>query len=174
MFVDAFLFLLSANMVGTSRIMNLPAELSVIMTAALPVSELRGAIPLGLVKFGLPVFRTYVLAVIGNLIPVIPLLIFLEPVSQKLRRFKLWDRFFEWLYRRTRKRAEIVEKYEAVGLALFVAIPLPVTGAWTGSVAALLFRIKFKYAFPAIICGVLIAGVVVTTLTLGGKHLLAV
>ena len=154
--------------------MDIPAELSVMVTAALPVSELRGAIPLGVVKFGLPVFKTYVLAVIGNLIPVIPLLIFLEPVSQKLRRFKLWDRFFEWLCRRTRKRAEIVEKYEAIGLALFVAIPLPVTGAWTGSVAGLLFRIKFKYAFPAIICGVLIAGVVVTTLTLGGKHLLGI
>ena len=154
--------------------MDIPAELSVMVTAALPVSELRGAIPLGVVKFGLPVFKTYVLAVIGNLIPVIPLLIFLEPVSQKLRRFKLWDRFFEWLCRRTRKRAEIVEKYEAVGLALFVAIPLPVTGAWAASLSALLFRIKFKYAFPAIICGVLIAGVVVTTLTLGGKHLLGI
>ena len=149
---------------------DLPVELKVFLLAAAPVSELRGAIPLGIVK-GMPVFKTYLLAVAGNLVPVIPLLLFLEPVSKRLQRFKLMSRFFEWLYGRTRKRAEIVQKYEALGLALFVAIPLPITGAWTGCVAASLFRIKFRYAFPAIICGVLLAGVVVTLLSLGGRQI---
>ena len=148
-----------------------PVELSVIIAAALPVSELRGAIPLGIIK-GMPVLNTYILAVLGNLIPVIPLLLFLEPVSKKLSRFKMWERFFEWFYKRTRKRAGIVERYESIGLALFVAIPLPITGAWTGCVAASLFRIKFRYALPAIIFGVLLAGIIVTSLTLGGKHVL--
>ncbi len=149
----------------------MPVELSVIIMAALPISELRGAIPLGIIK-DLPIFETYLLAVVGNIIPVIPLLLFLEPVSEKLCRFKIAKRFFEWLYGRTRKRAEIVQKYEAIGLSLFVAIPLPITGAWTGCVAASLFRIRFRYALPAIIFGVLLAGVIVTSLTLGGRQIL--
>jgi len=148
-------------------------ELSVLIMAALPISELRGAIPLGAIR-GLPVVETYLLAVAGNLIPVIPLLLFLKPVSEKLSRFRITKRFFEWLYGRTKKRAEIVQKYEAIGLSLFVAIPLPITGAWTGCVAASLFRIKFKYALPAIICGVLLAGLIVTSLTFGGRHILGV
>ena len=147
---------------------NIPLELSVILVAALPVSELRGAIPLGIAG-GMPVLKTYLLAVAGNMIPVIPLLLFLEPVSGKLRRFRVWDRFFEWLFGRTRRRGKMVEKYEALGLALFVAIPLPVTGAWTGCVAAFLFGIKLRYALPAIICGVLVAGIIVTLLSLGIK-----
>ena len=147
---------------------NLPAELSVIILAALPVSELRGAIPLGIAS-GMPVFKTYLLAVAGNMLPVIPLLLFLKPVSDRLQRFRAGKRFFEWLYGRTRRRAEVVQKYEALGLSLFVAIPLPITGAWTGCVAASLFGIKFRYALPAIICGVLLAGVIVTLLSLGVK-----
>ena len=63
----------------------------------------------------------------------------------------------------------LVEKYEALGLALFVAIPLPVTGAWTGCIAASLFKIRFRYAFPAICVGVFIAAIIVTLLTLVGK-----
>ncbi|MCG8429981.1 MAG: small multi-drug export protein [Candidatus Omnitrophica bacterium] len=146
---------------------GIPRELAVMILGALPVSELRGAIPLGLYYgFGLP--KTFLLAVAGNLVPVVPLLILLEPVSNGLRRFPLWARFFEWLFERTRRRAETVQKYEALGLILFVAVPLPVTGAWTAAVAATLFKIRFRYAFWAIVCGVLIAGGVVSTLcTLG-------
>lgn len=147
---------------------GLPEELIVLIVAGLPISELRGAIPIGVV-LGLPLARILFLSIIGNLIPVIPLLMFLEPVSSKLRQFRLWSRFFKWLFDRTEKRAKIVQRYEALGLILFVAIPLPVTGAWTGCVAASLFKIKFRYAFFAIACGVLIAAAIVTTLTLAGK-----
>ncbi|MFC1804680.1 COG2426 family protein [Candidatus Omnitrophota bacterium] len=142
---------------------GLPEEYLVMIVSALPVSELRGAIPLGL-YLGMPAFKVFLLAVLGNLIPVIPLLFLLEPVSQRLRHFKLWARFFNWLFERTKRKAELVQRYEALGLALFVAIPLPITGAWTGIVAASLFKIRFKYAFPAICCGVLLAGVVVSLL----------
>jgi uncharacterized membrane protein len=71
-------------------------------------------------------------------------------------------RFFQWLFERTKAKGGIVERYEALGLMLFVAIPLPVTGAWTGTVAAFIFQIKRKYAFPSIIAGVCIAGVIVS------------
>lgn len=142
---------------------GLPRELVVVLLGALPIAELRGAIPLAL-YYGMTLPKAYTLAVIGNFLPVIPLLVLLEPVSSKLRRFPLWARFFDWLFERTRRRAETVQKYEAIGLMLFVAIPLPVTGAWTAAVAALLFKIRFRYALPAICAGILLAGVVVSVL----------
>ncbi|MBU2617583.1 MAG: small multi-drug export protein, partial [Euryarchaeota archaeon] len=94
--------------------------------------------------------------------------LWLEPVSNHLRRYKSWDKFFDWLFTRThRKHNERFEKYGAIALSLFVAVPLPVTGAWTGCAAAFVFGIKFRHALPAILLGVLIAGVVVTLTCLG-------
>ena len=140
---------------------ELPKEAIVIIVGALPVSELRGAIPLAL-SFGFSFKKAFIFSVIGNLIPVIPILILLEPVSNRLREFKLWSKFFDWLFKNTRNKANSVQKYEALGLALFVAIPFPATGAWTGAVAASLFKIRFRYALIAIISGVIIAGVLVS------------
>lgn len=148
---------------------GMPKEIITIIVAALPVSELRGALPLAILTFKIPLFKAFALSILGNLVPVIPLLLFLEPVSRKLRHFKPWRRFFDRLFERTRRKAAIVERYEALGLALFVAIPLPVTGAWTGCIAASLFKIRFRYAFAAICLGVLIAAVVVSMVTLAGK-----
>ncbi len=145
----------------------IPRELYTMLIAMLPVSELRGAIPYALGS-GLSWQQSYLWAVIGNFIPVIPLLLFLSPLSSALsRRFSLWRRFFDWLFARTRRRGNLVERYEALGLVLFVAIPLPVTGAWTGTVAAFLFGVRFKYALPAIILGILLAGTVVTLASVG-------
>ena len=113
--------------------------------------------------------ETYILAVIGNMLPVIPLLLFLDPVSTYLRRFKIGDMFFSWLFTRTHyKHSERFEKYGTFALTIFVAIPLPVTGAWTGCAAAFVFGIKFRHALLAISAGVMIAGVIVTAFTLGG------
>ena len=147
---------------------GLPKEIITVILAALPISELRGAIPIALIKMEQPLGRTIILAYLGNILPVIPLLLFLEPVSEVLRRVPLWSRFFDWLFERTKRKAEIVQRYEAIGLMLFVAVPLPVTGAWTGCIAASLFKIRFRYAFPAICAGVAIAAVIVTILTLMG------
>ena len=150
---------------------GLPKTWVTAFIAMVPVAELRGAIPWALaappVGGGLSWQAAYVWAVIGNFIPVVPILLLLEPVSQWLRRFKTFDRFFTWLFERTRKRGGMIEKYEALGLILFVGIPLPVTGAWTGAVAAFLFGVRFKYAVPCILAGILLAGVVVTLASLG-------
>ena len=151
---------------------GLPEELITIIVAALPVSELRGAIPLAIFTFKLPLAEAFFLSILGNLLPIIPLLLFLGPVSEKLRHFKIWRRFFDRLFERTRRKASVVEKYEAVGLILFVAIPLPVTGAWTGCIAASLFKIRFRYAFWAISAGVIIAAIVVSALTIAGRGIL--
>jgi uncharacterized membrane protein len=144
-------------------------ELIVVLIAMLPVAELRLAIPIAIYAFELNPFTAFYLSVIGNMIPVMPLLLFLEPVSNFLRRWRIWDIFFTWLFERThRKHNAKFEKYGIIGLALFVGIPLPVTGAWTGCAAAFVFGFKFKNSFFAILAGVMIAGAVVTALTVMG------
>lgn len=142
-------------------------ELVVFIISMLPISELRGAIPVAVIHFKFDIYKAYLISVIGNLIPVLPIIYFLEPIRRILSRIRFIREFFEWFYRRTYKRSQKVMRYGAIGLSLFVAIPLPVTGAWTGSVAAIIFNIKPRYAFPAIILGVLIAGVIVTSIVLG-------
>lgn len=145
------------------RLKSIPPDYVVIIVGALPISELRGAIPLAL-SWGMPISKAFILSVIGNISFVIPALFLFEPVSGALRKFKIWAGFFDWLFKRTRRKAEIIQKYEALGLALFVAIPLPITGAWTGVVAATLFKIRFRYAFIAILAGVICAGLIVSFL----------
>ncbi len=151
------------------KIHGVPAEMVVLIISMLPIFELRGGIPLG-AFLELVWWKTYLMAVLGNLIPVVPLLLFLNPVSEWLKRhISLADRFFEWLFARTRRRTEArMRKYGIfLGLMLFVAIPLPVTGAWTGCAAAFLFGVKFRYSFPAVMAGVLIASIIVSIITYG-------
>ena len=157
-------------MEGTTQVLTgAPPELVVIAIAALPVSELRGAIPMALKVYGMSPWKSYILAVFGNLLPVPVLLLFLGRVESYLRsRFSVFDSFFSWLFSRTRRKTrDKVARYGALGLVPFVAIPLPVTGAWTGVAAAYIFGIKFRYAFPAIALGVLIAGIIVTLASIG-------
>lgn len=141
-------------------------EIVTFVLSMLPISELRGAIPVGICS-GIPVSKTFLIAVVGNLVPILPILLLLDPVSRRLMRYHPFEVFFEWLFARTRRKGKLIERLELVGLMLFVAIPLPITGAWTGSVAAFLFDIPVRKAFPAIIAGVLIAGTVVTGVSLG-------
>jgi uncharacterized membrane protein len=143
------------------------APLWTLFIALLPIVELRGAIPWAIGVGGLSWSTAYLLSVVGNFLPVLPILWLLGPAERLLRGWPLMDRFFGWLFARTRSRSAVVQKYEALGLMLFVAVPLPVTGAWTGCVAAYLFGIRHRFAVPAIIAGILIAGVVVTLATLG-------
>jgi uncharacterized membrane protein len=142
---------------------TLPNELVVFLMATLPILELRGAIPWAL-KFApdMPLVTMYLVAVMGNFAPVIPILVFLGPVSEFLRKVPIFDRFFAWLFARTRRKGRLVERYEAIGLTMFVAIPLPVTGAWTGALAAFIFGVRLRHAIPCILLGILIAGIVVT------------
>ena len=150
----------------------LPAWLVVLLAAALPVSELRGAIPLAIGVYGYDPWQAYLLAVLGNLLPVVPLLLFLGPVSDWLRRFTFWDKFFTWLFSRTRRKyIREHESFSLTALALFVAVPLPVTGAWTGCAIAFLVGFRFWPAFVAISAGVLLAGVIVTATVLGVQWL---
>jgi uncharacterized membrane protein len=142
--------------------------LKVLGFALLPIFELRGAIPLAVLEYDFPWYNAYIISVIGNMLPVPFILLFLNAVTRILSRFTLFDRFFKWLFTYTKRRGTMIEKYERIGLVLFVAIPLPVTGAWTGSIVAVLLGMSFKRALLSIFFGVLIAGVIVTCLTLLG------
>ena len=142
--------------------------LIVVIISALPVLELRGALPVAINLFHMEWYQAFCLAVIGNLLPVPFLLLFLESLAKAVSKVALGRKLVDWVFEHTRRRGAVIEKYERIGLMLFVAIPLPVTGAWTGSVAAFLFGLKFRYAFLSILFGVIIAGGIVTCLCLLG------
>lgn len=134
----------------------------------LPISELRGAIPLA-VSFGWPIWQAYLVAVFANLIPVVLILLLLDPVAKFLsKHFKVFEKFFDWLFDRTRhKHNHKFERWGALALISFVAIPLPFTGAWTGALAAFLFGVELRKAIPLIFLGILIAGFIVSLISLG-------
>ncbi|MEN2983305.1 MAG: small multi-drug export protein [Thermus sp.] len=145
----------------------MPPELYVILVAALPVVELRGAIPLG-VALGLPPGKAFFLALLGNLL-VAPVALGLLPWAiLLLTRFPLLARAWEALEARVRlKGEEQVQRLGALGLFLFVAVPLPGTGAWSGAVLAVVLGLRRRYALLAISLGVLAAGLIVLLLTGG-------
>lgn len=139
----------------------------VVGVAMLPIFELRGAIPLGVKVFELSIYKVYFLSVLGNLIPVLPLLLFFKLFFHKLENVAVIGKFFSWWFRRVEKKSKSVKKWGFWGLVLLVAIPLPVTGAWTGTVAANLLEIRTRKAFCAILIGIIIAGVVVSLVVHG-------
>ena len=141
--------------------------LSVFGLAMIPVFELRGAIPVG-VAAGLPFWTVFLTAFLGNLLPVPFLILFTRRVFEWLRtKSALLERFVSRLERKAATKEDLLKKYELLGLCILVAIPLPCTGAWTGSLVAAVFDIRLKHAFPAIALGVLIAGIIVSVVTYG-------
>ncbi len=147
---------------------SLPEQLIVLIIAALPVVELRGSLPVAMDIFHMPWYQSLALSISGNLLPVPFLLLFYDSLAHLVSRINKGKRFMEWLYKRTRRQTGVIEKYKHVGLIIFVAIPLPGTGAWTAAIAAHLLGMKFRHAFFDIALGVIVAGVIVTTLVLLG------
>lgn len=113
--------------------------------------------------------EAYCIAIIGNMVPVVFILKYINPISKYLMsRSKFFNKFFTFLFERTRrKHSEKFEKWGALALITFVAIPLPVTGGWSGALAAFVFGIPFKKALPLISLGIVIAGIIVMGLSLG-------
>jgi uncharacterized membrane protein len=155
------------------QIFPIPGWLAAFLLAMSPIFELRGAIPIAIGVYGLSPIEAYLISVFGNLVPVVLLLLYLEPVAQYLMRYRVGEVFFTWLFTRTYRRySETHRKYGQLALVFFVSIPLPVTGAWTGCAIAFIFGFKFRHAFPAIAAGVLLSGIVVTFAVMGIKFLI--
>ncbi len=148
---------------------SIPPEIATLIIGMTPISELRGAIPIAVGIYKLSLWEAFFWAAVGNILIATILVFFLEKVSEVLsRRSKFFKKFFNWLFTRTRKRAQgKIEKYGAWGLYFLVAIPLPMTGGWTGALAAFLFGLPKKKSILIIALGVLTAGIIVSLLTFG-------
>ena len=141
----------------------------IFLLSTLPVTELRASIPIGIVILNQDPKSIFFYAILGNLIPIAPIYFLLEPVSRRLSRTRYMRIFFDWLFKKAKKKSYLVERYEALGLMLFVGIPFPGTGVWTGSIIASLLRMRFLPTFIAAFLGVIIAAIIVTALTILGK-----
>ena len=143
---------------------NVSSEMKVFFISMIPIFELRGAIPIGLLSYEMPLWKVFPIAIAGNMVPIFFILLFFDFVTKLFFKVPILKKILEAIFRRTRRKSEIIQKYEEIGLMLFVAIPLPITGAWTGSLAAYLLGLKFWKSILFIFFGVLIAGVVVSFL----------
>lgn len=144
----------------------LSIELTVMLTAALPIIELRGAIPVGM-SLGMSPVHATVISFIGSTIPVPFILFTIRPIFNYLKKTKLFKKLVHKLTDKSHNKSGNIQKYGAWGLLIFVAIPLPGTGVWSGSLAAALLDMRFKWAFPAILVGNLIAAVIIMGLSNG-------
>jgi uncharacterized membrane protein len=141
----------------------------VFFIAMTPILEIRGSLPLGIFYYKLPILETFFFSVLGNILIVIPLIIFLNYFTKILsKNFKVFDIFFTKLFEKTKiKHSNKIDIYGSLALILLVAIPFPGTGAWTGSLISYVFKIPYKKAFPLISLGVIIAGLVTLFISLG-------
>ena len=139
------------------------------LVAMVPVVELRGAIPFGVVR-GLNLWTAIIASVLGNLVPVPFIILFIRRIFEWMRaHMPKLDGLVTRMEKKAEKNRAAVEKYAFWGLAILVAIPLPGTGAWTGALVAAMMEMRLKRAFPAIVIGVVIAGVIVSIVTYGAQ-----
>lgn len=145
-------------------------EFIVFGLSMLPVSEIRGSVIYGLSALGKDISTqlfVYIISVIGNFLPVPFILWLFRPILKHLKKIRIFKRFTMWLENRTREKASKLAKISAGALFVFVAVPLPTTGAWTGAMIAALLDMRFKYALPAILAGIMVAGLIVTLIMNG-------
>lgn len=141
--------------------------LSTLFISMVPVIELRGAIPVAVAQ-GMNPWEAMVIAIIGNMIPVPFIILFIRKIFKWMRKVSpRLDALVNRLEARADSKADRVRKYEKLGLYLFVAIPAPGTGAWTGALIAAMLDIRMRTALPTIFLGVCTAGLIVTLLTIG-------
>ena len=144
-----------------------PTWFWIFFTSMIPWWESRYAIPAAILIFEWDWWQALPIAVIGNMLPIPFILLFFHIAEKWLRNYKTWSRLMDWLFARTRKRADSkIRKYKYIGLILFVAVPLPFTGAWTGALIAYLFDLDIKKSMITIFIGVLIAAFIMATLAI--------
>ena len=151
-------------------IRGLPPAWVVIILSAAPVSEVRGGIPAGLI-LGMPLATVLPLAVISNVVSVLPVVLGFNWAAERLADTRILGGLISRLIRRARSKEALVKKHGVWAITLFVAIPLPVTGAWTGSLVAAVFGMRFWQAVLCLTLGVLIATAIVTSLSMTGIHI---
>ena len=142
-----------------------PEWFQIFFGSMIPWIESRYVIPYALWEFHWELWQVFPLAILGNMFPIPFVLLFFKFVEKFLRKFRFWTKSMDWLFKRTRERVDgKIIKYEYLGLIMFVAVPLPFTGAWTGSLIAYLFDLNFSKSVLTILLGVIISATVTVIL----------
>ena len=146
--------------------------ITLIVISMTPILELRGGLIAAAVLDMNPIL-SFIICLLANIIPVPFILWFITPIFKKLKTIRKIDKFVEKLERKALKKKDQIEKYEFWGIMLFVGIPLPGTGAWTGSLIAALLDMNKKKSLIAVICGIFIAGIIMSLLSYGIKDIIS-
>ncbi len=145
---------------------KIPPELTIFVISLMPILELRGGM-IAARLLEVSFFKAFAICFIGNMLPIPFILLFIQKIFECLRRFKFFEKIIVRLEAKTDRNKDKVLRYKSWGLLLFVAIPLPGTGGWTGALMAALLGIDFKRSLPIITLGVLIAGAIMSLITYG-------
>ena len=151
---------------------TIPGELTIFLISLLPILELRGGM-IAAALLNIPLWKAFLICYAANLLPIPFILLFIKKIFAWLRKYKGFDKFIAKMEAKSEKNRDKILKYKQWGLLLFVAIPLPGTGGWTGALMASLLELNPKKSFPIIAIGVLIAGVIMSLITYGPKALFA-
>lgn len=145
---------------------KMPSGLTAFIISLMPILEIRGGMIASRI-LEIPFLKAFLICYVGNMVPLPFIILFIRKIFEFLRRFRLFRRIIEKLELKTEKNKDKILRYESWGLLLFVAIPLPGTGGWTGALMAALLDIRLKKSLPIIALGVLIAGFIMSGLTYG-------
>lgn len=146
--------------------MNIKNILYIFLCSMVPIIELRGAIPMG-AALDIPFYINYIVSVVGNMIPVPFILLFIRHILHWMKKVPKLDKIAIWIENKAEKNKAKVLKYATFGLYVFVALPLPGTGAWTGALVAAMLDMRMKRSIPAILLGVMTAGVIMSLASYG-------
>ncbi len=152
--------------------MGIPNELVVLLISMIPLLELRGSIIVAGIFLQMHFLPTYIAAIIGNMLPIPIILLFIKTIFKWMKKMPVVHNIPDWCEKKALKHSDQIKKYGYLGLFLFVAIPLPGTGAWTGSLIAVLFGMDFKKSLLAIFCGVATAGLVMSIVAFGANGII--
>lgn len=145
---------------------RISSEMIAFIVSMLPILELRGGL-IAAKLMGIEFFKAFTICYIGNLLPIPFILLFIRKIFNLLKKIPAIEKIINKLEARSLRKADNVRKYRLIGLLIFVGIPLPGTGAWTGALIADLLDIRIKHSFPVIAAGVFIAGVIISILSYG-------
>ena len=141
---------------------------TIFILSMLPITELRGSIPYGILILKIHWINVFLLSVLGNIIIGLIIIYIIGPIMKLLMKLNFFNNIIQYIFKRTKNKGSIINSRRFYGLIVFVAIPFPLTGVWTGSLAAYLFDLSKSKTIIAIVLGVFLSGTIVTILSLFG------
>ena len=145
---------------------ELGKSITIFILSLLPIIELRGGL-IAATLLGVSFFKAFIICFIGNILPVPFILWFIRKILDWMRNVKLFKKIVKWIDRKVENKKSQIEKYGFLGIVLLVGIPLPGTGAWTGSLIAAMLDMDKKKSFIAVLIGVLVAGIIMSIISYG-------